>query len=352
MKNLILKTLSLAVVLIISVTGFSQDKIILKNQSSITCTVTKLGQEFISYTQEDTKELVFQIEVVNVNKIVFESGKELSFSSLDTQFTLTEDRIYRKNQEVIACTIVELGEEYIKYRQDDTKELVFSIDAVRVEKVVFASGKEFAFGDRMVDEELYYGQSKNAFKVGILSPATGALSIGYERSIKPGASIDFSLGLIGVGFEEVNQYNAGGAYFDAGYKFIGKPSFHTTGTTYGHLLRGFYFKPKVALAMYGQDFEFYNWGATNPTYSTTRHNVVAGALLLDIGWQWIIGDVFLLNMYGGFGYGFDNMKSIYSSHSNGFSQYEYGEPTYHYGFTVGGNIPIALTAGLKIGFTK
>ena len=348
MKTYILKSLTLSLLLVVSIIGFSQDKIKLKNQSSITCTVTKLGQDFISYTQEDTKELVFQIEVENVAKIVFESGKELSFATNEVDFTLTEDRIYRKNQEVITCTIVELGEEYIKYTQEDTKELVFSIDAVRIEKVVFASGKEFTFMDRMVDEELYSDHSKNAFKIGILSPVAGALSFGYERSIKPGASIDVSLGLIGVGFEEVNQSNVGGAYFDVGYKFMSKPNIHTSGSSYRHLLSGFYFKPKVALAMYGQDFDFYY-----PYPSTSaRHNVIAGALLLDLGWQWIIGDAFLLNMYGGFGYGFDNMKAIYNSHSGGNQYYEYGEPTYHYGFTVGGNVPIALTAGLKIGFTK
>jgi len=67
-----------------------------------------------------------------------------------------------------------------------------------------------------------------------------------------------------------------------------------------------------------------------------------------MGWQWIIGDVFLLNMYGGFGYGFDNVSS--SDYGNYYDNYD--EPQYHYGFTVGGQIPLAFTAGLKIGFTK
>ena len=345
MKNFILKTFALTLLLIASATVFSQDKIILKNQSSITCTVTELGQDFISYTQEDTKDLVFKMEVAKIEKIIFESGKELSYTDGDNESVFTQDRIYKKNQDVIVCKITELGEEYVKYTQEDTKELVFSMDVIRIEKVVFASGKELVFTDRMADTELYYGQSKNAFKVGIFSPATGALSLGYERSLKPGASLDFTLGMIGFGYD-VNGNNPAGAYFDAGYKFIMTPNFRSSGVSYGHLLRGFYFKPKFALAMYGRDFSFYN----NNTgfYGTKRKQVVAGAFTIDMGWQWIIGDVFLLNMYGGFGYGFDNVSSAdYGSYYD-----SYDEPQYHYGFTVGGQIPLAFTAGLKIGFTK
>jgi len=266
-----------------------------------------------------------------------------------TTTVFSQDRIYKKNQEVINCKIIELGEEYVKYTQEDTKDLIFSIDVIRIERIVFESGKEMVFNERITDPELYYGQSKNAFKVGLLSPVAGALSFGYERSIKPGASIDMSLGLIGVGFSESNPNNAAGAYFDAGYKFISTPNFRVSGMSYGHLLRGFYFKPKFAFATYSQDFYNYNSSSFN---ASTRKQVIAGALTLDLGWQWIIGDVFLLNMYGGFGYGFDNMKSIYQSISSQSSYYDYRGPSYHYGFTVGGEIPLAFTAGLKIGFTK
>lgn len=350
MKNFILKSLVLTLLLVLSTFAFSQDKIKILNQGSIVCTVVNIGPDFVSYTQEDSGEKLFKIDVSTIEKIVFESGRELSYNQEASNFdaTLTDDKIYKKNQDVILCKVVEIGEEYIKYTQEDTKELVFQIDVMRIDRIVFSSGKEMAFTDKITDPELYYGQSKNAFKFGLFSPATGALSLGYERSLKPGASIDISVGFIGLGFSEVNNNDAKGAYFDAGYKFIMTPSFHSAGTTYRHLLRGFYFKPKFALSMYGRDFSTNNNGSG--FYGTERHQVVAAAITLDMGWQWIVGDAFVLNMYGGFGYGFDNMKSIYSATNPQY--YEYGGPAYHYGFTVGSQIPLAFTAGLKIGFTK
>jgi TATA-box binding protein (TBP) (component of TFIID and TFIIIB) len=347
MKNFILKSIALTLLLFASSALFSQDKIHKNDGEVIDCKITELGMEYVNYTQEDTKELIFRVNVNNINKIVFESGKELIYTEGKTvsETTFGEDRIYKKNEEVIICKVTELGEEYVKYTQDDTKELVFAMDVMRIDRVVFASGKEVSFNDKMMDEELYYGQSKNAFKIGLFSPATGALSIGYERSLKPGASVDFSVGFIGIGFNEVNGNNSRGAYFDGGYKFIMTPSYRTSGTTFRHLLRGFYFKPKFAMAMYGRDLYVYN--PSTGTNQNIRKDVVAGAFTLDMGWQWIIGDVFLLNMYGGFGYGFDNI----SSKDFGYQDY-YDEPQYHYGFTVGGQIPLAFTAGLKIGFTK
>ena len=261
----------------------------------------------------------------------------------------SQDKIYKKNQDVIVCKIVELGEEYVKYTQEDTDDLIFSIDIARIEKIVFASGKEKIYADKITDPELYYGQSKNAFKVGLFSPVTGALSFGYERSLKPGASLDGSVGLIGVGFASTNDNSARGAYLDAGYKFIVTPNYHTAGMRYGHLLRGFYFKPKVSISTYGRDFYFYN--SQSGMRTSERHQVAAAAFMLDLGWQWIIGDAFVLNMYGGFGYGLDNMQDIYNVNSSSYYDSYYG-PTYHYGFVLGQDVPVAFTAGLKIGFTK
>ena len=351
MKFSLLKPLTFFLLLFVAFTAFSQDKIKLQNQGSIFCTIVNIGPEYVSYTQEESDEKVFKIEVSKIEKIVFESGRELSYNQEANDFdaALTEDKIYKKNQDVILCTVIEIGEEYIKYTQEDTRELIFQIDVIRIDRIVFSSGKEMAFTEKITDPEMYYGQSKNAFKFGLFSPATGALSLAYERSLKPGASVEMSVGFIGLGFNEVNNYDAKGAYFDAGYKFIMTPNYHSAGTTYRHLLRGFYFKPKFALSMYGRDFDTYNSGSG--FYSTERHQVVAGAVTLDMGWQWIIGDVFVLNMYGGFGYGFNNMKSIYESINPQYLDYGL-EPGYHYGFTVGGQIPLAFTAGLKIGFTK
>lgn len=252
-----------------------------------------------------------------------------------------QDKIYKRNNEVIICEITELGEDEVKYTMEETDDLVYVIDKDRIEKIVFESGKEMVFHGKMNDPELYLGQNKNAFKVGMFSPMTGALSLGYERSLKPGASVEGTLGLIGVGIEEARYDNPVGAYIKAGYKFINTPDFALKGMRYSHVLKGGYVKPEFAFSTYQRDMSLYN-GQTG-TYTESRENIVAGALILNFGKQWVMSNVFLIDLYGGIGYGFDNMKSKQN-------YYDYYGPSYHYGFTVGGEIPLAFTAGFKVGF--
>lgn len=262
----------------------------------------------------------------------------LIFASISV---FAQDKIYKRNNEVILCEITEIGEEEIKYTIEETDDLIYVLDKARIEKIVFESGREMVFSSSMTDPEMYLGQNKNAFKVGMFSPMAGALSLGYERSLKPGSSVEGTLGLIGVGIEETRFDNPAGAYIKAGYKFISTPDFALKGMKYSHLLKGGYVKPEFAFATYQRDITTYN--SQTSSYTESRENIVAGALMLNFGKQWVFSNVFLIDLYAGIGYGFDNMKSVQS-------YYDYGGPTYHYGFTVGSNIPMAFTAGFKVGF--
>jgi hypothetical protein len=255
----------------------------------------------------------------------------------------SQDKIYKLNKEVILCKIVVLGEDEVSYTMKEMGDLVIIIDADRIEKIVFESGKEITFSNKLEDPELYLGQKKNAIKVGMFSPLTGALSLGYERSIKPGQSMEGTIGLIGIG-RDIENVNPGGAYIKYGYKFISTPNFAVKGMRYSHLLKGGYLKPEISFATYQQTFTSYNWiPGTNANVATSsRENVVAGTIMLNIGKQWVLGDLILVDLYGGMGYGFDNVKNLTNA-------YEYGGPAYHYGFIVGSDMPLAFTAGFKVG---
>tara|TARA_R110002050_G_scaffold149463_1_gene276112 strand:+ start:166184 stop:167023 length:840 start_codon:yes stop_codon:yes gene_type:complete len=253
-----------------------------------------------------------------------------------------QDKIYKKNEEVILCKVTEIGEEEIKFTKEESGELVYVLDKAKIEKIVLENGKELVFARKMTDPELYTDQNKNAFKIGLFSPMTGALSLSYERSLKPGKSIEGTLGLIGLGRDNSDKNPAGG-YLKAGYKFIMTPDFEMRGMRYSHLLKGFYFKPELNFAYYGRDFVTYNY---NYVQQTTRGSVVAGALTLSFGKQWVMSNVFLVDMFVGFGYGFDSYKTN-STSSN--SEY-YNNEGYHYGFIVTPDLPIAFTSGFKVGF--
>ena len=266
----------------------------------------------------------------------------LLFLAVSTAFS--QDKIYKKNEEVILCKVIEIGEDVIKYTLEETADLAYVLDKAKIEKIVLENGKEMVFQSKMTDASLYLGQSKNAFKIGLFSPLTGALNLGYERSIKPGMSLEGSIGLIGLG-QDLDGNNAGGGYLKAGIKFISTPDFELRGMRYSHLLKGFYFRPEVIISVYQRDIETFTY---NPIlgyfeYSDIRKDVIAGALMLNVGKQWVMSDVFLVDLFVGVGYGLDNYNST-ANRSEGYGPY------YHYGFVVGEDIPLAGTIGFKVGF--
>lgn len=264
---------------------------------------------------------------------------------------IAQDKIYKKNEEVIECKVTEIGEDEVKYTSIETGDVIYVIDKDRIEKIVFGTGKELVFSHRMDNPELYANQKKNAFKAGMFSPLSGATSLSYERSLKPGRSAEVSLGLIGLG-RKINNDDPVGGYLKLGYKFIMTPDFEIKGMKYSHLLKGWYFKPELSFALYQKNISVSQ--PYNPYYPysqpsiTQRKDVVAGALMLNFGKQIIMSDAFLVDIFVGVGYGIDNLSSKdYSAYPN---DYNYQTEEYHYGFIITGEIPIALSFGFKVGF--
>jgi hypothetical protein len=158
----------------------------------------------------------------------------------------------------------------------------------------------------MKDPGYYEDQRKNALKINFLAPLNDVLAFSFERSLGVARSIEFGLGIIGLGFDGgINDYsNPRGVYLRGGYKFIRSPDFYLKGMHYAHILKGGYVKPELALSIYS-----YSEEGTNQTISNTM-----GALLINFGKQWILDDRFLVDWYVGIGYGFGNNKSEYETH--------------------------------------
>lgn len=254
-----------------------------------------------------------------------------------------QDQIIKKNLEIISCKIREVASDEIKYLLPDyPQDVVFSIEKEKVAKIVFENGKEMSFQKEMTNPENYLDQKKNALKIDFMSPLTGNTTFSYERSLKPGRSIEASLGIIGLGIDP-NDVDQGGAFVKFGMKFIKSPDFYLQGMRYAHIMKGSYFKPEIGFSLYSKDIEtgydvydpntgYYNW-----VYTEERASIFAGFIQVVLGKQWVVDDVFLIDMYGGIGYGFDD----YDGDSGG----------YHYGFVVAADeVPLSLSAGFKIGF--
>ena len=243
---------------------------------------------------------------------------------------VAQDRIIQRDGNIIECKIAEIGSEEIKYTQPEYgPDLQFGILKSKVDRIIFMDGKEMLIDHlefarettEMNSADLFLVQRRNAVKMAFLSPLTGTTSFSYERALKPGRSIEFTISLIGLGFN--NPEDAAGLGLKAGYKFIRSPDHYLRGMRYAHILKGGYVKPEFSFARYN--------------LRTKDEEVIKAALMVNLGKQWIFSDVFLLDLYFGVGYGMTTSRIE--------------DPEYPHDFiVVDPEFPLALDAGLRIGF--
>lgn len=256
--------------------------------------------------------------------------------------TLAQDIILKKNDVMIKCKIKEVGLDEIKYLLPEySADVVFAIDKDHISKIIFENGEEMAFQKEMTNPANYEDNRKNALKVEFLSPLLGSTTFSWEHSLKPGRSIEATLGIAGLGLDTWD--NPAGVFTKFGYKFIKSPDFYLRGLRYAHLLKGTYVKPELALGLVSQDvmrwhqeYDPYSQYWYSTTYET-RETVFAGAVMVVLGKQWIFDNIFAVDLHVGLGYGFYTNSDNYSSE-------------YHSGFIVGSSdFPIATSGGFKIG---
>lgn len=260
---------------------------------------------------------------------------------LFSQYAFSQDMILKRNDEIIKCKIKEIGLEEVKYALPDyPSDLLFVVDKDAIAKVVFADGKEMTFEKTMTDPNNYLDNKKNAFKVDFLSPLTGNTTFWYERSLKPGRSLEAALGIIGLGIDQ-NDENPTGVFARFGYKFIKDPDFYMRGMRYAHLLKGSYIKPEISLGFLSRNVNNYYeymdpYGYYYGGVSKEREKLMTGSIQLTLGKQWIVDNVFLVDLYWGVGYGF-------AGGDNGGG--------YYYSYAVADeSFPLAFSLGIKTGF--
>lgn len=269
--------------------------------------------------------------------------------------SFAQDKIYKKNGDVVEAKVIEIGESEIKYKIfTDQEGPTYSVDKDRLSKIVYQGGREETFKSSLKDEALYEDQSKNALKINFLAPLLGFTQLNYEHNIKPGRSYEVAFGIIGLGKQQKTKdytYNmnsgigsntehkrgAGGAFLGVGYKFVKLPNFVRNGDKYYHLMQGAYAKPEVIIGAYSQNKYYYS---SNTNLSGGKESVVVGAFIINLGKQWVLGDAFLIDIYGGLGYAIDNQDN-----SNIFNGYGGN----HFAIDTFAESGIGATGGFKIG---
>lgn len=253
-----------------------------------------------------------------------------------------QDQIVKRNGDIIRAKVKEIGTSEIKYVQEEiNKDVLFSIDNVLVDKIIFSDGKEYLIDHQQNNletteqnsDDLFLIQRKNALKIDFISPIFNTTSITYERCLKPGGSVEFTLGAIGLGFSSDDD-NAAGVLFKGGYKFLRSPDHYLRGMRYAHILKGRYAKMEFDFASFNRDtYEYIAYGSNAKTRGTTTK----WALMLVMGSQSVFSDSFVIDTYFGIGIGKSNTNNYDSDFPHGFIASD-------------GDTPIAASAGIRIGF--
>ena len=254
------------------------------------------------------------------------------FSAICT-FVFGQDTLYKRNKEILVVKVQEVGLDEVKYKMIgyETGPTV-SIAKDNLIKVVFANGSVQFMSSDFSNPENYVGQKKNAVKVDFLSPLRNNLSFVYERSLKPGRSVEANIGVVGVGVNPNINDDASGVFFRLGYKFINTPDFYSRGMKYSHLLKGGYIRPDVMLGSYRQTV---NEPVSYPPYymGMSMQSVNYLSFLLSFGKQWVYDDSFLFDIFGSLGY-----------------TYSQDGITVGYGVVGGGDAPFSASGGIRVGF--
>jgi hypothetical protein len=284
----------------------------------------------------------------------------LAFVFLVSSSSYSQDKIYRHNGKVVEAKIIEIGSSEIKYREyNNPNGPIYVLETDRIKKVVYENGKEEKFGDNLKDPERYAGQLNKAIKLNFLSALYGYTEIGFEKSTGYGKGFEVSVGIIGAGKSGIlnyNYYNSQigevkrnpfGVFFTSGFKFGKLPDFILFGRSKAtHLMQGTYVKPILYLGNYSEN-RIMDKG--NNTYEVGKQNVTFGALQIEVGRQWVLGDKFLLDIYEGLGYGVDNKKSSFQDLFNG--GYNDNTTAFNYANARGGKSPgLSFTFGIKLGW--
>ena len=257
-----------------------------------------------------------------------------------------QDKIHKKGGEVLEVKILEVSPDEIKYKLfSDPDGPIFIIDKDRILKVVYASGRSETYQNTLDDSELYIGQKNQNLKLNFLSPLLGYTHLSYERHLRPGRSMEFSLGIIGLGKKQYIEdwgedkliEKQAGAFASFGYKFIRLPDFKTRNQKYTHVMQGAYIKPEVMLGHFGRN-------AYDDSNIKTREKITFGGVLINLGKQWVYSDLFVLDIYGGIGYSFSDERDDDEDYFN------YNRGRYYGMLSTGDDSSIGFSGGIRVGF--
>jgi len=241
-------------------TAKSQDMLIYKDKTIDEVTIMEVTPDFIKYREfgSPVNSVVFTVEKDYLQKVVFESGRVMDFS---TQM-IDDERVYAGQRD----------------------------RALKVDVAGISSNFLFMTYEQAITPS-------TSWEAGVIF-----IGAGYENQ---------------NGWNDPER--AMGAAINMGYKFKRSPNFYMQRMRFGHIMRGAYVKPNMFVTTFNYDRIDYNHppDPVTFTYPSTRETAVAASLQIDFGNQLVFADKFLLDYAAGIGYGFTT-KDTWNPSNYGF----------------------------------
>lgn len=267
------------------------------------------------------------------------------------------DTIYMTSGKKIEAKVVEINPELIKYKFSLEGEAVsYTVKVMDVAKIIFSDGRVETFRDELENPDLYTSNNKTAWKLDFLSPLYGFTAFSMEKGLRPGFSVEGTVGLIGLG-NDLEDARPLGFHLKFGPRFKNTPTYRTGSLRYYHVLKGAYIQPQVYYGVYAHDVNSYSYMPYWPYTSVTnkyRTTSMYGGLQLLVGNQSVYSNRFCLDIYAGIGFGFLERLKPTPEPQSGVTTYEYGGSGRNYGIATLDNnnngLKLSFSAGIKVGF--
>ncbi|MES2477924.1 MAG: hypothetical protein V4561_02475 [Bacteroidota bacterium] len=278
----------------------AQEKLFLKNQREpINCQVTEINSTEIKYKPSDAEQLVIGVSVLEVEKIVFKSGRVQYFTD-----PLSDYDFYKGQKRWI-------------------------IKAGILSPAV-------GFTDFYLEKSIKPGRS--------VEYQLNVIGLGKNLTINNAYSSS----------NQEIKLDQKGASIGVGLKVLRLPDFELTNRKLMHILQGGYLKPAVMLGYYQRNMVY-----TDPlTYATKiqTKGIMTSFVSVTVGKQWILDNTFSIDLYALMGMGVDNFRSQQTKINKDAGNNPYVSldniPYQNFGYTRfgRGDVGIGIGGGLKLGY--
>lgn len=178
-------------------------------------------------------------------------------------------------------------------------------------------------------------------KVKPFSPLLNSLAFGYEQRIKSNITGEATFGLIGMGFQPLDLAKKSGFYLTAGPRLYFGQDWKVEGME-NLPMRGFYFKPELIFSTYKSSLD--NLVVED---LTRDYRATSGALLLNLGRQFIAADIISFEFSAGLGYGVSSYN--YTNQDEVWEEIQLNTPRFYSHIQGPNEFPIATKADISIG---